>query len=153
MTVASSVFMFFSPYYGIRLIPLTRRYLREPGHTCNAQYFETNVTGRPSKSSDIALRYARLWRINAMRNLCPGLRPCRRRVRDKFAETATANLSLQRSMSPEAAVAADDVAPFFVIERDPSCGNECLARVVVFSVIPHRRIPCRQPLARLRKRK
>jgi len=35
-------------------------------------------------------------------------------------------------MSPEVAVAADDVAPFFVIERDPSCGNECLARVVVF---------------------
>jgi hypothetical protein len=68
MTVASSVFMFFS--YGIRLIPLTRRYLWDTDHTCNAQYFEASVSKRPSKSLDIALRYARLWRINAMQNLC-----------------------------------------------------------------------------------
>jgi len=27
-------------------------------------------------------------------------------------------------MSPEAAVAADDVAPFFAIAHDPSCGND-----------------------------
>jgi len=43
----------------------------------------------------------------------------------KFAETAAANLSLQRAMSPAAAVAADDVVPFFAIAHDPSCGNEC----------------------------
>jgi len=42
----------------------------------------------------------------------------------KFAETAAANLSLQTAMSPAAAVAADDVAPFFAIAHDPSCGNE-----------------------------
>src|SRR5262249_59998378 len=84
-----------------------------------------------------------------MRNLCLGLRPCRRRVRDKFAETATANLSLQRSMSPEAAVAADDVAPFFVIERDPSCGNECLARVGVFSASHIRESHAASPLLAL----
>jgi hypothetical protein len=42
----------------------------------------------------------------------------------KFAETAAADLSPQRSMSPAAAVAADDVEPFFAIQSDPSCGNE-----------------------------
>src|SRR5262249_59228088 len=118
MTVASSVFMFFSLRNPID--PLNAPIFVRAGYTCNAQYFETNVTGRPSKSSDIALRYARLWRINAMRNLCPGLRPCRRRVRDKFAETATANLSLQRSMSPEAAVGAGGFRQFFLIHCLPS---------------------------------
>ena len=43
----------------------------------------------------------------------------------KFAETAVANLSLQTALSPAAAVAADDVVPFFAIAHDPSCGNEC----------------------------
>jgi hypothetical protein len=55
-------------------------------------------------------------------------------VLGKFAETAVANLSLQRSMSPAAAVAADDVAPFFAIAHDPSCGNECPACAVILSV-------------------
>jgi len=55
-------------------------------------------------------------------------------VLGKFAETATPNLSLQRSMAPAAALAADDVAPFFAIQRDPSCGNERLARAVIFSL-------------------
>jgi hypothetical protein len=50
------------------------------------------------------LRYARLWRINAMRNLCLGLRLWRWRMMSKFAETAAANLFLQTPISPGAAV-------------------------------------------------
>jgi hypothetical protein len=61
----------------------------------------------------------------------------------KFAETAAANLSLQTAMSPAAAVAADDVEPFFAIAHDPSCGNECPACAVISVPIPHRRIPRR----------
>jgi len=37
-------------------------------------------------------------------------------------------------MSPEAAVAANDVEPLFAIEHDPSCGNECPACAVMFSL-------------------
>src|SRR5262245_64318114 len=103
------------------------------------------MTGRPPKSSDIALRYARLWRINATRNLRPGLHLCWRRVMGKFAETAAANLSLQTAMSPAAAVAADDVVPFFAIAHDPSCGNECPHARLYLYLSPPRRIPCRRP--------
>jgi hypothetical protein len=40
-------------------------------------------------------------------------------------------------MSPEAAVAADDVEPFLAIKRDPSCGNECPHARLSFP-FPHR---------------
>jgi hypothetical protein len=43
----------------------------------------------------------------------------------KFAETAAANLSLQRLMSPRRGGFPDDAEPFFAIKRDSSCGNEC----------------------------
>ena len=54
-----------------------------------------------------------------MQNLCPELRLSRRRVTSKFGETAAANLSLRRSMSPEAAVAADDVEPLVCDQARP----------------------------------
>ncbi len=56
-------------------------------------------------------------------------------------------------MSPEAAVAADDVEPLFAIKRDPSCGNECPACAVMFSLSHVGESQAAGPLARLRKPK
>jgi hypothetical protein len=56
----------------------------------------------------------RLQRINAMQNLCAGLRLRQRRVTSKFAETAAADLF---SMCTEAAIAGHDVERFVAISR------------------------------------
>jgi hypothetical protein len=111
------------------------------------------VTSRSSKSLDIALRYARLRRINAMRNLRFGLQLWRRRMMSKFAETAAANLSLQRLMfRPDAPVSADDVEPFFAISATLLAGTNARMSGCVYP-FPHRESHARRPLARLKKRK